>query len=215
VKYGFETLFEFTAILGARYQATHIEREQGAVLHQLRHVTPDDSLRQINQIDPILRQRLIAVFWIGRGDTLMPSNLGHCGPKRVLRNTGRCKRLRNLAVRRLQHGRNHMLDRDELISHLISRCCGLGKEFSDFGIHRRRDPLSREGGPSVKPVLQFLLQYLTRHAEAGEDSRQHTLLLLEKSHQQMDRANLGMGTACSPSWVLCVSLFRFMIRRFW
>jgi len=125
------------------------------------------------------------------------------------------QRLRNLAVRRLQHGRNHMLDRDELISHLISRRCGLGKEFSDFGIHRRRDLLSREGGPSVNPVLQFLLQYLTRHAEAGEDSRQHTLLLLEKSHQQMDRANLGMGTACSPSWVLCVSLFRFMIRRFW
>ena len=46
MKYGFETFFEFTAILGARYQGTHIEREQGAVLHQLRHVTPDDSLRQ-------------------------------------------------------------------------------------------------------------------------------------------------------------------------
>ena len=75
------------------------------------------------------------------------------------------QRLRNLAVRRLQHGRNHMLDRDELISHLISRRSGLGKEFSDFGIHRRRDPLSREGDPSVKPVLQFLLQYLILNFE--------------------------------------------------
>ena len=238
---GLQPLFKFAAVLRARNQSAHIERENGLVLQGLWHLVRDDPLREafndgrladarlanengvvfrfpgqnpddvpdlfvaaddrvhllltgaLYQVRAVFLERLIGILRRVGGHALVAAD----GLKRLqaalLCNIVGRKQTLERRVCRLDQGQQQMLDRDEVVLHLVRNFLRTAERFVDCARYIIFIGLP-SGARHTRELAQLLqngcVQTLDRHAHLPQKLRGKAVFLPEEAREQMHLLDL-------------------------